>query len=157
MRAEKEEGGVGPSQAGTKTERTRAHESRERRGWESPRYAGTQTLQTRDAWDAIDGWFQFNDSSCWPPGHRYHPTTCTSEKEGRVPVKRGPKQKDRAHESRERKGWGGSQLSRDQNKKKESTWEQRKKGLGESLLSRDSNIVYKGHMRCNRWVISMQT
>ena len=27
--------------------------------------------------------------------------------------------REKTHESRERKGWGGSQLSRDQNKKKE--------------------------------------
>ena len=71
MRAEKEEGGVGPS------------------------WAGTQTLQTKETWDAIDGWFRCNDCSCWLSGHRYHPRTFTSEK------------------------GGGSQLSRDQNKKKE--------------------------------------
>ena len=75
---------------------------------------------------------------------------------GWVPVRPGPKQKERAHVSRERRGCCGSQLSRDQNKKIESTWEQKKKGLGESQLSRDSKITNKGHMRCNRWVISMQ-
>ena len=72
------------------------------------------------------------------------------------PVKPGPKQKERAHASRERRGCCGSQLSRDQNKKKESTWEQRKKGVGESQFSRDSNITNKEHMRCNKWVNSMQ-
>ena len=54
------------------------------------------------------------------------------------------------------KNRGGSQLSRDQNKKIESTWEQRKKGAAESQLGRDSNSTNKGHMRCNKWVISMQ-
>ena len=66
------------------------------------------------------------------------------------------KQKERAHVSRERRGCCGSQLSRDQNKKIESTWQQKKEGLGESQLSRDSNITNKGHIWCNRWVILMQ-
>ena len=66
------------------------------------------------------------------------------------------RERERTHESRERIGWGGSQISRDRNKKKESTWEQRKKGVGESQLSQDSNITNKGHIRCNKWVNSMQ-
>ena len=131
MRAEKEEGGVGPS------------------------WPGTQTLQRKDTWDARDGWFRCNDCSCWLSGHRYHPRTCTSEK------------------------GGGSQLSRDPTKRK-STWDHRKQrvgrvpvvpgpkrkerehmraekeGVGESQLRRDSNIANEGHMRCNRWMISMQ-
>ena len=61
-----------------------------------------------------------------------------------------------SQEHASQKNRGGSQLNRDQNKNIESTWEQKKKGLGESQLSRDSNITNKGHMRCNRWVISMQ-
>ena len=32
------------------------------------------------------------------------------------------RERKKTHESRERRGWGGSQLSRDQNKKIESTW-----------------------------------
>ena len=31
-----------------------------------------------------------------------------------------------------------------------------KEGVAESQLSRDSNITNKGHMRCNKWVISLQ-
>ena len=66
------------------------------------------------------------------------------------------RERERTHESTKNKGWGVYQFSRDQNEKNESTWEQRKKGVGESQLSRDSKIANKGHMRCNRWVISMQ-
>ena len=58
------------------------------------------------------------------------------------------------------KNRGESQLSRDQNNKRErereNTWEQRKKGVGESQLSRDSNITNKKHMRCNKWANLMQ-
>ena len=89
-------------------------------------------MQTRDAWDAIDGWFQCNDSSCWLLGHRYHPWTCTSEKEGRFPAKPGPKQQEterkRTPESTENGVCGVSQLSRDQNEKKEHMGAQKEEG-----------------------------
>ena len=103
------------------------------------------------------------------------------EKEGWVPVKPGQERErthesrerrewvgSRAHVSRERRGWGGSQLSRDQTtRERERTHESReRREWGGSQLSReraekestcrDSNITNKGHMRCNRLVISMQ-
>ena len=80
-----------------KTKRKRAHESRERRVWVSPSSAETQTLQTRNTWDAINGWIRCNDSSCWLSGHRNHPRTCIPEKQGWVPVKSWPKQQEREH------------------------------------------------------------
>ena len=38
------------------------------------------------------------------------------------------RERERTHESRERRGWGGSQLSRDQNKKKELMWAEKEEG-----------------------------
>ena len=63
---------------------------------------------------------------------------------GWFPVKPGPKQKERAYVSRERRGWGGSQLSRDQKNKgereRERTHESKeRRGWGDSQLSRDQN------------------
>ena len=68
----------------------------------------------------------------------------------------GYRDTDITQENAPQKKRGASQLSQDQNEKNESTWEQRKKRVSEFQLSRDSKIANKGHMRCNRWVISMQ-
>ena len=48
---------------------------------------------------------------------------------GWVPVKPGPKQKERAHVSRERRGCCGSQLRRDKNKKKEHMRAEKEEGV----------------------------
>ena len=87
-------------------QKERAHESRERRGWVSPSWAGTETLQTRNTWDAVDRWFRCNDSNYWLSGHRNQRKTCTSEKEVWVTVKPGPNQKEREHIRAEKEGGG---------------------------------------------------
>ena len=77
-------------------EREHMRAEKEGDGW-VPVEPGLKTLQTRDTWDAINGWIWCNDSSCWLSGHRNHPRTCIPEKQGWVPVKPWPKQQEREH------------------------------------------------------------
>ena len=69
-------------------------------------------------------------------------------KRGVGPSKAGTKTtRERTRESTDRRGWGGSQLSLDQNKKKEHM--RAEKEVGGSQLSRDQNKK-KEHMRAEK-------
>ena len=160
MRAEKEGGGWVPVKPGLKHYKQGTHEMQSMGDFDA-------TIAPAGYWDieiTQEHASQKNRGGSQLIGDqknkRERERECTWEQRknrvGWVPVRPGPKQKEREHVSRERRGCCGSQLSRDQNKKIESTWEQKKKGLSESQLSGNSNITNKGHMRCNRWVISMQ-